>query len=188
MDRDSRFLLLSGLSGGAAGICGLTGAFFAQQFILQYTNGVRTDMEDHPAVLSKDKLVLQLSLIAFGTLVATLLLGFLFTYRKTKRSRLPLCDIASRKLFFHLLLPLASGGGFIAGMLSYHEYHFIVSASLIFYGLSLVNASKYKLPEIQYLGILQIILGWTCLFFLHYSLYFWAIGFGVLHIIYWLIM
>jgi hypothetical protein len=58
----------------------------------------------------------------------------------------------------------------------------------VFYGLALVNASKYTLTDIRYLGITEIILGILNIFFLRRGLYFWALGFGVLHIIYGLVM
>jgi hypothetical protein len=48
----------------------------------------------------------------------------------------------------------------------------------------LVNGSKYTLSEIKYLGICEIILGLINTQFIGYGLYFWAIGFGVLHIVY----
>jgi hypothetical protein len=54
--------------------------------------------------------------------------------------------------------------------------------------LSLLNASKYTLNDIRYLGISEIILGLICGFNTGYGLLFWSIGFGVLHIIYGTVM
>jgi hypothetical protein len=64
----------------------------------------------------------------------------------------------------------------------------IAPGCLIFYGLALVNGSKYTLGEIRYLGYGQIILGILNCFAVGYGLYFWAMGFGVLHILYGIIM
>ena len=73
-------------------------------------------------------------------------------------------------------------------MLYHGMFIFIAPATLIFYGLALVNASKYTLTDVQYLGYLEIGLGLISLFFLGWGLLFWTIGFGVLHIVYGLVM
>lgn len=80
------------------------------------------------------------------------------------------------------------GGIFILKLLEFKTYGLIAPGCLIFYGLALVNASKYTLGEIRYLGYGQIILGLINLWAIGYGLYFWALGFGVLHIIYGAIM
>lgn len=41
-----------------------------------------------------------------------------------------------------------------------------------FYGLALINASKYTVTDIRYLGYCQIILGLVNMFFIGYGLYF----------------
>lgn len=87
-----------------------------------------------------------------------------------------------------MTIPLATGGLFILSMLQYDEWRYIAPACLIFYGLALVNASKYTLTDIRYLGLLEIVLGLINTQFIGYGLYFWAFGFGVLHIVYGAIM
>jgi hypothetical protein len=64
------------------------------------------------------------------------------------------------------------------------QYDLIPAASLIFYGLALINGSKYTLGEVRYLGFAQLITGFIALWFVGSGLYFWAFGFGILHIIY----
>jgi hypothetical protein len=89
-----------------------------------------------------------------------------------------------------MLIPLVAGGIFCIAML-YHGGAFILlisPAMLIFYGLSLVNGSKYTLHDIRYLGCLEIVLGLIAVFNLGYGIIFWALGFGVLHIIYGALM
>ena len=61
-------------------------------------------------------------------------------------------------------------------------------ATLIFYGLALVNASKFTFEEIRSLGIVQIILGLLASYFIEYGLLFWALGFGIMHIVYGIVM
>jgi heme/copper-type cytochrome/quinol oxidase subunit 3 len=51
-----------------------------------------------------------------------------------------------------------------------------------------VNASKYTLTDVKYLGLLEIVLGLVNTQFTTYGLYFWAVGFGILHITYGIIM
>jgi hypothetical protein len=87
-----------------------------------------------------------------------------------------------------MIVPLVTGAAFIAGMLRYDIWIFVAPACLLFYGLALVNASKYTLSDIRYLGYCEIVLGLVNMFFIGYGLWFWAIGFGVLHIIYGIIM
>jgi len=87
-----------------------------------------------------------------------------------------------------LIIPLAAGGLFAAGLLYHNEWKFVAPACLVFYGLALVNASKYTLSDIRYVGIMEILLGLINMYVVDYGLYFWAAGFGVLHIVYGLIM
>jgi hypothetical protein len=186
MERSSRFLSLSGLSGIAAGICALAGAWFASQKLGQYYN--RYDARNYFVGKEFQQLKIQLLIIAAIVLAAALLSAFYFTWRKAQRSHLPVWDHTSRKLFINMFIPLAAGGVFILAMLQYDEWRFVAPACLIFYGLALVNASKYTLTDIRYLGLLEIILGLINTQFIGYGLYFWAAGFGVLHIIYGVIM
>jgi hypothetical protein len=68
------------------------------------------------------------------------------------------------------------------------NFALIAPGCLIFYGLALVNAGKYTLGEIRLLGFGQIALGILNCWFLGYGLFFWAAGFGVLHIVYGILM
>jgi hypothetical protein len=60
--------------------------------------------------------------------------------------------------------------------------------SLIFYGLALYNASNFTIDEVKFLGFVQIGLGLLGSYFIEYSLFIWAMGFGVVHIIYGIYM
>ena len=60
--------------------------------------------------------------------------------------------------------------------------------TLIFYGLALVNASKYTITEIRSLGVIEISLGLVSMWWIGHGLLFWSIGFGILHIVYGIIM
>jgi hypothetical protein len=126
--------------------------------------------------------------LAAAVLVAALATSTWFTWRKARKSRLPIWDHASRKLAINMLIPLLAGGFFVLGLLYHSDWDYVAPACLVFYGLALVNASKYTLTDIRYLGMLEIALGCISMFSLHDGLYFWVAGFGALHIIYGLIM
>jgi hypothetical protein len=87
-----------------------------------------------------------------------------------------------------MLIPLVTGGIFIIVLLIQNQIQLIVPGLLIFYGLALVNSSKFTLDEVFYLGILEIITGLVSAFFSGWGIIFWILGFGVLHIIYGVVM
>ena len=187
MERSSRFISLSGISGIAAGICALAGAAIARYGIFKsYYNDFNSRGYFHPAEFTdlKTKL-LALAAIVFS---AAFLLAFYFTWRKARKQEVTLWNYTSRRLFWNMMIPLAAGGLFILAMLQHNEWRFIAPACLIFYGLALVNASKYTLTDIRYLGYGEIILGLINTQWIGYGLYFWAIGFGILHIVYGILM
>ena len=184
MDRSSRFISLSGLSGVFAGITALVGAYFANREIVKY---VDRDLETAYFDAS-----IELNLIKIGLLVLIIALagGVLFTYRQSRKKKLPIWDRTAKKLLINLAIPLATGGSFIAALLFVHPnaYGLVAPSCLLFYGLALVNASKYTYTDIRFLGLCEIVLGLIAMFNIGYGLYFWAVGFGVLHIIYGAVM
>ena len=185
MERSSRFISLSGLSGVSAGICAIVGAWIAHGYLRSYAVEVTNDTG---VVSAGDMLEMRMLVLAVGVLVAALLTSTWFTWRKARKSHLPIWDHASKKLAINMAIPLAAGGFFALGLLQHSGWNFIAPACLVFYGLALVNASKYTLTDIRYLGFLEIALGCINMYFPHEGLYFWTTGFGLLHIIYGLIM
>lgn len=184
MERSSRFISLSGLSGVFAGLVALLGAvyvyFVFQREGIDYFDGKRN-------VFSED-LVRELAIIGAGILVLAVLSGYIFTARKSKEKNLQIWDQTTKRLLFNFAVPLVTGGLFCLGLLYHEIFVFVAPTTLIFYGLALVNASKYTFTDIQYLGLCQIVLGLLSFFFLGWGLVFWAFGFGVLHIVYGLVM
>lgn len=185
MERSSRFISLSGLSGIAAGIWALAGAGIARNILHNYNN--RISYESFRAKLD-DVVSIQLLGLAAGVFIVAFLSSFYFTWRKSRQQNRSLWDHTSRRLFWNMVIPLVAGGLFILSMLQYNEWRFVAPACLIFYGLALVNASKYTLTDIRYLGYCEIMLGLLATQWTGYGLYFWAMGFGVLHIVYGSIM
>jgi len=191
MERSSRFISLSGLSGIGAGISALVGAYVAYGWIVDYYG---SDVKRGAILLrgytpdGAEELKWKLIGLAVAVLAVALALSMWFTWRKARKSQLPVWDHASRKLLINMLIPLAAGGFFVLGLIDHSDWNYVAPACLIFYGLALVNASKYTLTDIRYLGILEIILGCVNMYYPHWGLRFWALGFGVLHIVYGLIM
>lgn len=187
MERSSRFISLSGLSGVSAGICALIGAWVAHIYIQAYTNNGFFSRVLHGHEQTNE-LRTKLIILAGIVLIAALATSTLMTWRKARKSKVPVWDPASRRLAINMLIPLAAGGFFVVGLLYRSDWEYVAPSCLIFYGLALVNASKYTLTDIRYLGLLEIALGCVCMYYPHEGLYFWAVGFGLLHIIYGLIM
>ncbi|CAN5488978.1 hypothetical protein BH10BAC3_BH10BAC3_08680 [soil metagenome] len=196
MERSSRFISLSGWSGVAAGICALVGAWFGNSVIdrskvdhdsLRKHYGADDSLVGQPINI-RDYMGSQLLQIAVITLTAAILLAFFFTYLKSKKSGTPLWGIAARRLSVSMLVPMAIGGLYLLKLMQAGAFGLIAPGCLLFYGLALVNASKYTLGEIKWLGYAQLITGTICLFYPGYGIYFWAFGFGVLHIVYGMVM
>lgn len=186
MHRSSRFISLSGLSGIAAGFWALIGTWLAYDWIHEYHMQYN---EQGFTGLAFQKLKFSLMLLAVAVLAAALVSAFYFTWRRAAKHRVPVWDHTSRLLVGSMLVPLVTGGLLILALLLRHnDGRFVAPLCLIFYGLSLVSGSRYTLSEIRYLGFLQILLGLVNTQYIGYGLYFWAFGFGVLHIFYGFIM
>lgn len=87
-----------------------------------------------------------------------------------------------------MAVPLVSGGLVVMLLVREGLIGLVAPMMLLFYGLSLYNASKYTITEVKILGFVQIALGLVNMVMLGYGLLFWAIGFGLMHIVYGIIM
>ena len=194
MERSSRFISLSGLSGIAAGICALAGAFIAYSLIgsadLSQVKSVGDDVvrSGHLPAGAWADITWKLCGLALVVFIAAFASSFYLTWRKARQQGVPVWDYTSRRLAWNMLVPLIAGGIFVLGLIWYSAWVFVAPACLVFYGLALVNASKYTLDDIRYLGYCEIVLGLINIFFPGSGLWFWAAGFGLLHIIYGIMM
>lgn len=187
MKQSSKFLSLSGLSGIFAGIYALIGAYLGDLVISDFVQQVRSG---NYTTTGYRQTMLMCILICAMILFLAIATALIFSSRKAKKNGQKLFDHTTLRLFINMFIPLAAGGVFCLAML-YHSSHYVVlvgPAMLIFYGLALVNGSKYTLHDIRYLGCLEILVGLISCFYLGYGLLFWAFGFGVLHIVYGSIM
>lgn len=189
MERSSRFISLSGWSGVSAGISALAGAWLANREIEAFHTAVRGKRGENELIRSSAELLsLQLIRIAVVVFIAALVSAFLFTYLRSRKTGAAVWGQTAQRLMWNTLLPLATGGFVILRLLQGAYYGMVAPCCLIFYGLALVNGSKYTLGEVRWLGYAQIILGLVNLWMPGYGLIFWAMGFGVLHIIYGIAM
>jgi hypothetical protein len=181
MERSSSFLSLSGLSGVSAGIIGLVTSvyvYFKIDFLLEH----------HREYVYSERgmtgTVIYFILLAVIVLALTFGSAIFFTARKARKKGLPAWDGPAKRLVTNLFIPLAAGGIFCLILVSYELFQLVMPAMLLFFGLALLNASKYTFGEIKVLGYSEIILGLAASYWTFLGIYFWAIGFGVLNIVY----
>ena len=188
MEESSRFLSLSGLSGVFAGVTAIAGALVAYFFILE--NGSIHYDEYFRSLPGKETLSLRWQLLADAAVVLVLsfLFSIYFSTKKAKRDGKNFWTPVSKRLLINLLIPLVTGAVFVIVLLYQNNIQLIVPCFLIFYGLALVNAGKFTISEVYYLGILEIVTGLVSAFVPGWGLIFWIFGFGLLHIIYGLAM
>ena len=190
MQRSTRFISLSGLSGVSAGICALIGAGIAFYYLgkmpfageqLYYER-----LEGSPRW--------GINWIEFSLLVGSIVLvsalscAIFFTTRQARKKGQKVWDQSTWRLLVNLAIPLVVGAVFCVVFYLRGDIGLVAPATLVFYGLGLVNASKYSLRDLKFLGLMEIGLGCIGLFYIGYGLELWMIGFGVLHIAYGLFM
>ncbi|MBO3698699.1 hypothetical protein [Roseivirga sp. E12] len=184
MEKSSRFISLSGLSGVLAGIYALIGAAIAHELV--YTS----------EVIVYERLVLRdvrgnltaLIIIALSVLLLTIVTGIVLTKRKAKKEGVKSWDETTKRLLINLFIPLIAGGILVVIFYNQGLIALIAPVTLIFYGMGLINASHYTYRDIRFLGISEVILGLIASAVIGYGLLIWALGFGVLHIIYGALM
>ena len=174
MNKSSRFISLSGVSGIMAGLYALIGAAVAYFYVLPEGEYVVLHSWNFRMLLA---LLIGIAILSVGT-------ALLLTTRKAKKQNAKIWDATTKRLLINFLIPLLTGGIYILIKLNSQHYGLTASLMLIFYGLALVNASKYTIGNVKYLGYLEIIAGLLCAAFPGYGFLFWVFGFGVLHILY----
>ncbi|WP_190809527.1 hypothetical protein [Flagellimonas sp. S3867] len=174
MSRSSRFISLSGLSGILAGVYAITGAIVAYIFLLPKGDYVVLHSWNFKMIVG----------VLFAVAVLSMVTAYLLSSKKAKKNNEKVWDETTKRLLINFLIPLVTGGIYILIKLNSQHYGLTASLMLIFYGLALVNASKYTIGNVKYLGYVQIVLGLICAAFPGYGFWFWILGFGLLHVIY----
>lgn len=180
MERSSRFISLSGLSGILAGTYALIGAFIAWKLAYTTDEMIFGGQTVRNVWANLEYLILD----AFGVLFLTVITGIYLTRKKAQKQGIKHWDNIAQKLLINLIIPLGTGGILVLVLYNNGIIGLIAPTTLIFYGLGLINASHFTYKDIRYLGLIEILLGLIACFFVGYGLLIWAFGFGLLHIIY----
>lgn len=178
MERSSKFLSLSGWAGIMAGFYAIAGVFVAYNVYGFNPDEIFYSSSELPKIVMLGFLILILALVS----------AMFFSWKKAREQSEYLWTPTSRRLLVHMANPLVTGGILLLILISKGLIGLIAPLSLLFYGLALYNASKYTLSEVKYLGFVQLGLGLMSSYFIEFGLLFWAIGFGIVHIIYGIIM
>jgi predicted lysophospholipase L1 biosynthesis ABC-type transport system permease subunit len=186
MERSSKFISLSGLTGVFAGIFALAGA--AAAYFYSAKSFGPDFIFDNLQAGQKTAVLTFYSVDALLVLALSVGIGILLSARKSRKTGQSVLDKTAVRMLVNLAVPLLTGGIFCIALLWHGIIGLIAPAMLIFYGLSLINASKYTIGDTRYLGYLEVVLGLISCFFIGYGLLFWAVGFGFFHIAYGLFM
>ncbi|MGZ3885365.1 MAG: hypothetical protein ACXVPD_14580, partial [Bacteroidia bacterium] len=125
---------------------------------------------------------------AFMVLLFSLLTAYYFSSRKAKKNNAKLFDHTAWRLFWQMAVPLMAGGILSFVLMLHGSLAFIAPVMLCFYGSALFSASKLTYDDVKYLGLAEIALGIVSAIDLGNGLFYWALGFGALHIIYGAVM
>lgn len=184
MEKRTKFISLSGLSGILAGIYALIGAYLAYRTIYFSNNTVYASYKN--GVWSPE--IINLLIIGFTVLILASLTGLILSMRKAKKIGENFWNPSALRMISSFLVPLTAGGIFVMILIWRGQAAWVAPALLLFYGIAVYTAGNFTFSDVKTLGILEIILGLIAAIFPGYGLLLWAIGFGVLHIIYGAIM
>ncbi|MBX2904538.1 MAG: hypothetical protein KF744_00780 [Taibaiella sp.] len=187
VDKSPRLISLSGWSGVWAGVVALAGAYVAHGW-LHRPGYEHIGTEIYASISHFDSFTA--NFIFLGIAVFALALGgvIYFTGRQAHKLGVKVWNDASRQMLVQLFYPVFAGSVFCFMFIYYGCGMFVAPTSLVFYGLALISAGRHSDSDIKYLGMLEVTLGCTALFFPGGGLLFWALGFGVLHILYGIMM
>jgi hypothetical protein len=179
MERSSKFISLSGFSGIIIGILTIICvSWYCNRYDI---NPLFLDY-DYLATLPNEhfRVAVITSLGLMGTSIAV---ATIMTVRRARQMNVAVWGLASKRLFINMFIPLSIGVVFCQLMLIVHVDR-VLPLSLVFYGMSLFNASNYTERSIRSLGLIEMLLGVICLAFIQYHILIWTIGFGLMHVLY----
>lgn len=179
MEKSSKFQAINGLSLIIAGLFAVAGAAFAYFYLLRDPSLTYFNRTQETLILLACALVVLI--LSVGTIT-------LFSWKKAKKNKQSLLNKVTMRAAYNLMIPLVVGGVFSLVLIYNGLIGYVASVTLIFYGLALINASKFTVGEIHFLGLCEIITGFLAAIYLYHGLYWWTVGFGVCHIIFGLVM
>ena len=192
MDKASRFSSLSSLSIIIAGVFALIGAFLIYsdlEFVLN--DGKLISYSDLIKGESGEDLTRKIKfLLVIGSLIfiSSIIVCYLLSIRKVKLENAEFWTPTFKRALRALFVPIIAGGAFSLILVHHNAIGMVAPATLIFYGLGLINASKYTYGEVAVLGYVELVFGLVSSYFMGMGLLFWAIGFGLCHIVFGLVM
>ena len=175
MERSSKFLSLSGMSGISAGFFALVGAGVG--YLILHNKFSIT------GVLLYDFIILAVAIILLAASF-----GFFFCVKKAKKNGAKLWMPVTQQIIKDFSIPMIVGGLFCIILIYQHAIHMVASTMLIFYGLALIYAGSRTYRDIRILGACEILLGLMAGIFVYNGLLFWAVGFGALHVVYGIVI
>jgi hypothetical protein len=185
MERSSKFSALSGLSGIIVGIMALV------CIGISYTILGITPLEpiSYLSILNRDGAIdtelLKLLIINFSVvLLASFLTAIWLSNKNAVKKGEQIWDLTAKRMLINFSIPMFAGGAYCFILFTQNHIELILPATLLFYGLALLNASKYTVEDIKYLGVLLVLLGLFASIYVDEALLLWGIGFGALHIVY----
>jgi len=184
MEKATKFLSLSGLSGVSAGVIALAGAWVAAGAL----GGSWSLVPPAQGTGVEGKTLVLLVCDALGVLVLALAATTWFSARMARRRGMTLWGPTTGYLLAALFIPLGAGGAFCGALMSAGASILVPPAMLVFYGLALLGAGNFTFSEVRYLGGIDVLLGLTAGFRPELGLILWAGGFGLLHIVYGLLL
>lgn len=185
MERSSKFLSLSGWAGIMAGIYALAGAYIACK-VFNFNPDAIMSGNSGPGSSFPD--LLNIILLALAVFILAICTAVYVSYREANKRNEKLWNGTSRRLLTYMGVPLITGGLLILILISKGMTGLIAPLSLLFYGLALYNAGRFTYHEVRVVGLIQIILGLISSYYVEHGLLIWAIGFGLVHILYGIYM
>ncbi len=167
MERSSRYLPLSGKAGVAIGALSILCTLLVDAYFRIHKDNLNS-----------------LGLIFGALFIICLAIEILMAERNAKQKGVAAWDAIAKRFLINFFIPMVVGGIYCFALIQQQQLMLVLPATLVFYGLSLINASRYTIEDTRYLGMAELILGLAASFFPQYGLLAWGIGFGVLHILY----
>lgn len=186
MERSTKLISLSGLSGVGAGLVALIGAWVARLYLIQ--EGLYSGLKSREYIPVKSTQVYTMVGLAVAIIVVAAWVASYFSRRLARKHGLPVWNATAKNVLIQLAVPLVTGAAVCLLLALYGRASLVAPTSLIFYGLALFSAGQHTHKEIQFLGLSEIALGLLGAVYIGYGWLIWAIGFGALHIVYGIFM
>lgn len=179
MEKSSRFISLSGMSGIIIGITTIISvSWFCNHYGINPFNIREGKLSELPSEHYMTAFVLALVLLSVSLFTSTWM-----SVKRAKKQGMIVWGPASKQLLINMMVPL--GTGIVAcSILFFRDPDIVLPLSLIFYGISLYNAGKFTHESVRFFGLCQIFLGLISMVLMQYHIIIWTIGFGLLHVIY----